>query len=160
MNKQIVAVLAAAGLMCFAGLASAAAVEVTGPSNKVDVAACAMLSEPITIGASAKVIAAYNCSEITNVVSVATCHSGGSRSPLACNSVQNQAAIDAAVAAGGAAVPPVYPAGCNQANGTGTSTVVDFKGFFVTSAGGAMSEQSLGGKCVTGKVAGLKAFGS
>lgn len=160
MNKQIIAVLAATGLMCFAGFASAAAKEVTGPSNRISVADCSMLSEPVTIGASAKVIAAYNCSEITNVVSVGTCHSGGSRSPLACNSVQNQAAIDAAVVAGQPAVAPVYPAGCNQADGTGTSTVVDFKAFFATSAGGAMSEQSLGGKCVTGKVAGLKAFGS
>lgn len=154
MNKQIVALLAAVGLTCFAGLASAAT-EVVGASNTVNTTNCALLSEAVTVGMSAKVIGAYNCSEITNVVSVAACHPGGSRGPLSCSSVQNQAAIDA-----NSTVAPVYPAGCNQTDGTGTSTVIDFKGFFASSAGGAMSEQSMGGRCETGKVAALGAFGS
>lgn len=152
MNKKIIAVLAAAGLACFAGFASAAPVEYTGPSNQVTVANCALLSEAVTVGASAKVIGAYNCSEITNIVSVAACHQGGSRGPLACSSVQNQAAIDL-----DPTVAPTYPAGC-ASDGTGVSTVIDYKAFFVSSAGGAMSDQSLNGKCETGKVAALKAF--
>lgn len=160
MNKQIIALFAASGLTCFAGLASAAVETVTGPSNTVTTAECALLSESITVGMSARVIGAYNCSEIQNVIKVGSCHEGGSRGPLACNSVQNQDAIDAANAPGGSGTPPapVYPAGCDQTNGTGTSTVISYKGFTSSSQGGAMSEQALGGRCTDSTLTGIRAL--
>jgi hypothetical protein len=157
MNKQIIALFAAAGLTCFAGLASAAATAVTGPSNQVTPTECALLSENITVGMSARVTGAYNCSEVLNVIKVGSCHEGGSRGLLACNSVQNQDAIDAATAAGTTPPAPTYPAGC-AADGTGTSTVLSYKGFTSTSQGGAMSEQALGGKCTDASLTGLRAL--
>lgn len=157
MNKQIIALFAAAGLTCFAGLASAAVVTVTGPTNQVTVAQCALLSEAITVGMSARVNGAYNCSEINNTIKVGSCHEGGSRGPLACNSVQNQAAIDAAIVAGTPPPAPTYPAGCTAA-GTGTSTVVSFKAFTSSSQGGAMAEQALGSNCTAARLGGLSAL--
>lgn len=158
MNKQIIALFAAAGLTCFAGAATAAVEVVTGASNVVTDAECALLAESVTVGMSARVTGAYNCSEILNVIKVGSCHAGGSRGPLACNSVQNQDAIDAANAPGGSGTPPapVYPAGCDQTNGTGTSTVISYKAFTSSSQGGAMSEQALGGRCEDGTLSGLK----
>lgn len=155
MNKQIIALFAAAGLTCFAGLASAAPTAVTGASNQITPAQCALLSENIIVGMSARVTGAYNCSEVQNIVKVGSCHEGGSRGLLACSSVQNQDAIDAA---GGVNPPaPVYPAGC-AADGTGTSTVLSYKAFTSSSQGGAMSEQALGGRCTDATLTGLRAL--
>lgn len=157
MSKKFAALFVFAGLSCFANFSFAAEI-VSGPSNTVTNADCALLGETITVGMSAKVFGAYNCSATTNLVGVAACHQGGSRSALACNSVQNQAQIDAAVAGGTTPPAPVYPAGC-AADGTGVSTEVDFRAFFASSAGGAMSDQKLGGPCDEDKLTGLSAFG-
>ena len=154
MNKQIIALFAAAGLSCFASLVSAAPT-ITGASTSISTVDCPLLAEAVTVGMSSRVVGSYNCSAATNTVRVGSCHAGGSRAPLACSSVQNQAAIDA----GAAQIPPVvvaptYPAGC-AANGTGTSTVGDFKAFVASSRGGAMAEQPLGGACDAARLGGL-----
>lgn len=156
MNKQFFSLFAAAGLACFASLASAAPT-ITGPSTTISITDCPLLAEAVTVGMSARVTGSYNCSAATNTVRVGSCHAGGSRAPLACNSVQNQAAIDAALADGRAAPAPTYPAGC-AANGTGTSTVGDFKAFVASSRGGAMAEVPLGGACDAGRLGGLSAM--
>lgn len=153
MNKQFFALFAAAGLACFASLASAAPT-ITGASTSISTTDCPLLAEAVTVGMSARVFGSYNCSAATNTVRVGACHAGGSRAPLACNSVQNQAAIDAAAAAGQPAVAPTYPAGC-AADGTGTSTVGDFKAFVASSRGGAMAEVPLGGACDAARLGGL-----
>lgn len=153
MNKQIIALFAAAGLSCFASLAFAAPT-IAGASTSISTTDCPLLAEAVTVGMSSRVVGSYNCSAATNTVRVGSCHAGGSRAPLACSSVQNQAAIDAAVAAGQPAVTPTYPAGC-AANGTGTSTVGDFKAFVASSRGGAMAEQPLGGACDAARLGGL-----
>lgn len=153
MTKQFFALFAAAGLACFASLASAAPT-VTGASTQITTVNCPLLAEAVTVGMSARVVGSYNCSAATNTVRVGACHAGGSRAPLACNSVQNQAAIDAALAAGQPAVAPEYPAGCS-ATGTGTSTVGDFKAFVASSRGGAMAELPLGGACTEARLGGL-----
>ncbi len=157
MNKQFFSLFAAAGLACFASLASAAPT-ITGASTTISTTDCPLLVEPVTVGMSARVTGSYNCSAATNTVRVGSCHAGGSRAPLACNSVQNQAAIDAGAAqTPPVVVAPVYPAGC-AANGTGTSTVGDFKAFVASSRGGAMAEVPLGGACDAARLGGLSAM--
>lgn len=151
MSKQIIALFAAAGLACFASMASAAPT-VSGASAQISTTDCPLLAEPITVGMSARVFGAYNCSATSNTVRVGSCHQGGSRSALACT-IQNQAAIDEAIADGNTPPDPTYPAGCNP-DGTGTSTVTDFKAFVASSRGGAMSEQQLGGACDAARLGG------
>lgn len=155
MNKQFFALFAAAGLACFASLASAAPT-ITGSSTQITATDCPLLAEAVTVGMSARVVGTYNCSAALNYVRVGSCHAGGSRSPLACT-IQNQAAIDAANAPGGSGTPPAatYPAGCNQTDGTGTSTVPDFRAFVASSRGGAMAELPLGGACDASRLGGL-----
>jgi hypothetical protein len=154
MNKQFFALFAAAGLACVASLASAAPT-ITGASTTITTANCPLLAEQVTVGMSARVVGSYNCSAAANTVRVGSCHPGGSRAPLACNSVQNQAAIDAGAAQTPAVVvAPEYPAGCTAA-GTGTSTVAEFKAFVASSRGGAMAEVPLGGACDAGRLGGL-----
>lgn len=153
MNKQIIALFAAAGLSCFASLASAAPT-ITGASTTISTVNCPLLAEAVTVGMSSRVVGSYNCSAATNTVRVGSCHAGGSRAPLACT-IQNQAAIDAGAAQSPAVVvAPTYPAGC-AADGTGTSTVGDFKAFVASSRGGAMAEQPLGGACDATRLGGL-----
>jgi hypothetical protein len=154
MNKQFFALFAAAGLTCFASLASAAPT-VTGSSTSISATDCPLLAESVTVGMSARVVGSYNCSEALNTVRVGSCHAGGSRSPLACT-IQNQAAIDAgaAVTPTPVVVTPIYTAGCN-ADGSGTSTVAGFRAFVASSRGGAMAELPLGGACTESSLGGL-----
>lgn len=155
MNKQIVALLAAAGFACFTGFVSAAptaiegSVVTVGPADSGAANAdCELLAEAVRIGTSSKVHAAYECNEATNLVSVAACHEGGSRAAIPCT-VTNPNEV-----AGGAAA--TFPAGCSAA--TGISTLIDYKGFFLSSAGGAMSEQGLGDRCSATTVVGVEGF--
>lgn len=152
MNKHFFALFAAAGLACFASMASAAPT-IEGASTSITNVNCPLLAEAVTVGMSARVVGTYNCSAALNYVRVGSCHAGGSRAPLACT-IQNQAAIDAAIADGLPPVAPTYPAGC-AANGTGTSTVPDFKAFVASSRGGAMAELPLGGACDAARLGGL-----
>lgn len=155
MNKQIIALFAAAGFACFSGLTVAAptaiegSVVTVGPAgSQSDNDDCELLSEVVRIGTSSKVHGAYECSEVNNLVSVAACHEGGSRSAIACT-VLNPNEV-----AGGAA--PSYPAGCTGT--TGISTDIDYKAFFSSSAGGAMSEQGLGNRCNAQTIVGVEGF--
>ncbi|QTF57842.1 hypothetical protein [Stutzerimonas frequens] len=148
MKKHLIAVFVAAGFSMSSGLVSAAAAtafqgneEVTGGTG----GECALLAENVTLGASANVHGAYACDEATNLVQVAACHEGGSRS-------QGAACIDL-----DADTPDAQlPAGCSELGGF--STIPDYKAFFTSSKGGVMQEYSLGGRCSATTITGIDGF--
>lgn len=144
MKKQIIASFSALGL-CFAtGVAFAAP---TAFQDNVTVTSgvgnnCAMLSRDVVLGVSAKVHGAYDCDEVLNLVKVAACHEGGSRSGVVCSNLTPPTVDEPNRAAS-------YAAGCNAglAATASTSPVPSYKAFFTSSAGGVMNEQPLDGRC-------------
>ena len=100
---------------------------------------CTLLAETVTLNASAKVQAAWQCDEITGVIKIASCHEGGSRSPVVCAEVMDDSTPPEVIG---------YNAdGCNASNVGETSTVPDYKAFAATNRGGTVSGRQLGGRC-------------
>nr|WP_298165519.1 hypothetical protein [uncultured Pseudomonas sp.] len=145
MNKQIIAALLAAGFSLSSGVVSA--VEAFEGNVTVAAADCALLAESVTLGVSANVVGAYDCSEENNLVKVAACSSGGSRQQgVACNFIldENDQPTEA------------LPEGC-EAQG-GFSTIPDYKAFYTSSAGGVMQEKQLGTRCTDTSIVGIDGF--
>lgn len=151
MNKQIFALLAAAGLSLTAGIASAAAPSAGFTGNQqVLPAACLMLADAVNVGVSAKVVGAFSCDETLNLVQVAACHEGGSRATgAACGA-------GAAATAGNTTPDPDVP-GCTygQTPAQLNSTIPSFKAFYTSSNGGVMQEAPLGTRCTSGSLIGI-----
>lgn len=152
MNKQIIAIIAAAGFSLSAGVVSAA----TPISGNVSVTGgvggqCPMIGDTIRVGVSANVVGAYECDEVTNLVQVAACHRGGSRQ-------------QGVLCVTSTPVPPategVLPEGCTaelEAAG-GRSPIPDYKAFYTSSLGGVMEEQQLGSRCSDTTILGISGF--
>lgn len=101
---------------------------------------CPLLSEQVKLGTSSNTVAGVACNETTNLVQVAVCHSGGSRSTgVLCSS-------DADPVTAGIQLP----AGC--ADTTGNSSIPSFKAFSLVSSGGTMNENSLDQRCTTSQL--------
>lgn len=156
MKKQIIATCVALGMSVAAGVAFSAP---TAFVNNVQVTGgvggdCPLLSRNITLGVSARVTGAYDCDEATNMVKVAACHEGGSRSGVTC------AAIPVLDDEGIATGEVTYPAGCTAemaAAGTQSPTP-SYKSFFTSSAGGVMVEYPLDGRCSDSTLTGVEGF--
>ncbi|MBU1284681.1 MAG: hypothetical protein KJ989_14555 [Gammaproteobacteria bacterium] len=157
MKKQIIATCVALGLGVLAGTAFAAPTafennqKVTGGVGNN----CPLLSRDVTLGVSAKVHGAYECDEAANLVKVAACHQGGSRSGVTCVAIQVLDAAGAPVAGSF-----TYPAGCDATSAAaGTqSPIPSYKSFFTSSAGGVMIEYPLDGRCAAGTLTGIEGF--
>lgn len=137
MKKSIIAI----GLLVGLGTSLAAHAQTTFTGNqKVEKADCALLSETVTLGVSAGVTGAYNCSEEDNLVEVAACHEGGSRqSGVTCSDIDpltdgNQFAVGS---------------GCTDALIGQTAPNPSYKAFYTSSQGGVMQEHPLTGRCGT-----------
>ena len=146
MKKNILAVVMALGMGASAGFVVAAPAAFQNNVN-VEQAQCALLSETVRLGVSAKVHGAYNCDEEENLVQVAACHEGGSRQQ------------------GVACVPTdpndpdsPLPAGCGGNPTPSNSNIPDYKAFFTSSQGGVMQEQQLGARCSSGTITGISGF--
>lgn len=150
MNKQILAALAAAGLVLSSSFALGAQavsgnVTVGNAASTADNTDCELLSEIVTLGVSTKVHGAYFCDEATNLVQVAACHEGGSRKGVSCTDTDTVTAGDQ------------LPAGCTVADGS-TSATPSYKSFFASSAGGVMAEIPLDGRCSATTIVGIDGF--
>lgn len=147
MNKHILAALIVTGVSFSCGTAYAAEATAFQKNVTVENADCALLGETITLGVSANVHGAYACDEATNLVQVAACHEGGSRSQgVACNDTDpDTTGIQ-------------YPAGCDA--DTPFSSIPSYKAFFTSSKGGVMQENDLGGRCSAEKITAIEGFSS
>lgn len=150
MNKQIINVFTAAGLLFAAGIACAAPAafqgntEVGPAANTPDIV-CPLMAETVTLGVSAKVHGALDCAEVTNIVEVAACHEGGSRE-------QGVACTDQDITTAGDQLPP----GCAALGGN--STIPSYKAFFTSSKGGVLAENPLGSRCSAATITGASGF--
>jgi hypothetical protein len=155
MKKQIIATCVALGLGLVAGVAFAAPTTFTGNETVTGGVGndCALLARDITLGVSAKVTGAYECDEATNMVKVAACHAGGSRSGVTCAEIP---VFDDT----GTQTGVTYAAGCDATSAAaGTqSPIPSYKAFFTSSAGGVMSEQPLDGRCGDSTLTGISGF--
>lgn len=153
MKKQLIAVLLAAGFSMSAGLASAATAFQT--NSEVTTTACTLLAENVTLGVSSKVHGAWACDETLNLVQVAACHEGDSRSGVTCTATP---ALDE----NGAIIPDqfTYQAGCNAelAAAGAQSPIPSYGAFFASSAGGVMVQQPLDGRCSATSIVGVEGF--
>lgn len=154
MNKQLIAALMAVGFGLFAGAASAATAftgndEVTGGTT----GECTLLAEDVTLGVSSKVHGAWACDETLNLVQVAACHEGGSRSGVTC-------AATPVLDENGAVVPDqfTYQAGCSAETVGQQSSIPSYGAFFTSSAGGVMVQQPMDGRCDDTTVVGIEGF--
>jgi len=146
MKKNIIAALLAVGLGASAAVAVAAPAAFKGNQEITHgtTGNCPLLAETVMLGVSANVHGAYDCNEETNLVKVAACHEGGSRQAgVACNYLldENGDPTDE------------LPAGCDAQGGT--STIPDYKAFFISSRGGVMQEQQLGSRCNESTILGI-----
>lgn len=96
---------------------------------------CALLADEVKLGTSANTIAGVACNEMTNLVQVAVCHSGGSRtSGVACSTDMDPNTSGQQL-----------PEGCTDTSGN--STTPSFKAFSLVSSGGTMGEVALNARC-------------
>lgn len=144
--KQLTSVLALAmSASLFSGVASAGAPDGTfSGKTTVQQADCIMLSQDTTVGVSKGVTAGYQCYEVGNMILVAACSEGGSRSaPVTCTSFDHD--NDPTTA------DVIIGEGCTAqmvADGE-KATTPSYMAFGGSSAGGAMNEIPLGGRCNT-----------
>lgn len=137
--KKIAYVLIAVGL----GLSSSVFAAGTAiPENGIiaptgEGASCELLSEQIKVNLSSSVVAAYNCSEATNTITVGTCHTAGSRSPsLKCAQIGTKDGGE-----------PIWNDDACTSAGETIEGSPDFRGFFAQTSGGAVGAAFLGGAC-------------
>lgn len=147
MNKHLIAAITAMGFALSVGAASAA----TAFQDNVTLTntECSLLGESVRLGASAKVHGAYNCNEEANLVQVAACHEGGSRS-------QGVACVDTDLEQDGVQLP----AGCEGTPTPSNSVNPNYKAFYTSSQGGVMQEQELGNRCSATSIIGIEGFSS
>ena len=157
MNKQILSLVAAVSFGLSVGVASAAPASFTGNARLQPLGGtgnvCAMLADAVNIGVSNSVVGAWDCNETLNLVQVAACHSGGSRSTGAACGLG---------AAATAALPPEQQQadvpGCTY-GGTPAqvnSTIPSFRAFYTSSAGGVMQEAALAARCESSGLLGIQ----
>ena len=156
MNKQIFSLVAAVSFGLSVGVASAAPASFTGNTQLQPLGGsgniCAMLADPVNIGVSNSVVGAWDCNETLNLVQVATCHTGGSRSTGAACGLG---------AAATASLPPEQQQedvpGCSygQEPAQLNSTIPSFRAFYTSSAGGVMQESPLGARCESSTLLGI-----
>lgn len=146
MKNSIAAITVALAAASFSYVAAAANIaQKTAFEGQGTVASteCSLLGETVTLNLSSGVKGVYKCNEATSVISVAACHSTGSRKPKA---------IPCAADPDDTATPPTkfLPAGCTAA--TGTVTISDYSAFKAGSNGGAIVQDVLGGNCADASV--------
>lgn len=148
MNKQLISALTAVGFGLFASAANAAPTAFQENVNLTN-NECALLADNVRLGVSSNVHGAYNCDEASNLVQVAACHEGGSRSGVTCTAI-----IDP----DNPTAPPTYPAGCTADNVGQQSSVPSYRSFFISSAGGVMTEFPIDGRCDETTIVGIDGF--
>lgn len=104
---------------------------------------CVLLANDVTVGVSSNVTGGYQCNETTGIIMVAACHAGGSRDTgVICAYYDDD---------GDATTPMVLnSSGCTDDMTKAPakpSTIPNYKAFSASSAGGAMTEQELTGRC-------------
>ncbi len=150
--KKFIFALAVASVAAVPGVASAATIFEgtkyalpiggTAPTGFTG-AECALVSENVKLGVSENVVGGFACDETNNLVQVAACHSGGSRS------TGGACSTDADPTTDGIQLIP----GC--ADETGNSTIPSFNSFSLSSAGGVMNEVPLGARCTSTTLGGI-----
>ena len=153
MNKNILALLAAAGFALSVGVVNAAPPSAGFTGNaSITTALCPLLADAVNVGVSAKVVGAYSCDETLNLVQVGTCHEGGSRSTGPACGLGAAATAALPVAQQQQDVP-----GCSygQTPAQLNSTIPSFKAFYTSSAGGVMQEAPLGTRCASASLVGI-----
>lgn len=156
MNKQFFSLVAAVGFGLSVGVAHAAPASFTGNVALNPLGGtgnvCALLADSVNIGVSNSVVGAWDCNETLNLVQVAACHSGGSRSTGAACGLG---------AAATAALPPEQQQqdvpGCayGQEPAQLNSTIPSFRAFYTSSAGGVMQEAPLTARCESSGLLGI-----
>ena len=142
MKKIFIATALAAGVFSSGAALSQTAFQ---GNEDVDTTECVLLSEEVTLGVSANVHGAYLCNETSNLVQVAACHEGGSRS-------RGAACTDTDINTAGDQLPP----GCDAVGGF--STIPNYIGFMASSEGGVLQEHGLGGRCSGATLTGLDSW--
>lgn len=140
-------ILGFAALVAFGFMSSANALSITsgnsiGPDGDQD---CVVLGEQVRLNLSRGVLGAFQCTEATNSIDVATCHEAGSRTnQLAC-----------VVSGQDAQGQPVYndPL-CNAGNVGTTVTLAEprYRGFAASTTGGSVNARQLAANCTAGNV--------
>ncbi|WP_153020711.1 hypothetical protein [Pseudomonas sp. BMS12] len=156
MKKQVIATCVALGLGVMSGAAFAAVTTFTGNEQVTGTNAgvCPLLSRDITLGVSSRVHGGFECDEAENLIKVAACHEGGSRTGVLCQ------AIPVLDDTGTATGEVTFAAGCDQtlADAGAQSPIPSYKAFFTSSAGGVMTEQALDGRCSDSTLPGIDGF--
>lgn len=98
---------------------------------------CELLSERVKVNLSSNVVAAYNCDEANNTITVGTCHNAGSRNPsLTCAQIGTD--TDG---------KPIWNDNACTETGKVIEGSPDFRGFFAQTSGGSVGAVFLGGAC-------------
>lgn len=146
MMKKLTSVLALAmSAALVSGTATAGAPDGTFTGKTTVTAAdCIMLSQDTTVGLSGGVTGGYQCFEVGNMVLVAACHEGGNRAaPVTCTRFDHDGDPTTE--------DIVIGEGCTlaMADAGEKATTPSYMAYGGSSAGGAMNEIPLGGRCNT-----------
>lgn len=105
---------------------------------------CSLLGEAVTLNLSNNVSGSYSCVEATSTITIAACHSAGSRNTTTVACVNSAGPND----------PPAWnDASCTDA--TDEFEITDFRGFRASSQGGRVGAVALGGACTAATVEAL-----
>lgn len=135
-------VLGFAALFAFGFVSSANALPITsgnsiGPDGDQE---CVVLGEQVRLNLSRGVVGAFECTEATNSIDVATCHESGSRTnQLACV-VSGQDANN----------QPIYNDPLCNADNVGTTVTLAaprYRGFAASTTGGSVNARQLASNC-------------
>lgn len=146
MMKQLISIMAmamGASLVSSAAVAGAPDGTFSGKTTILQ-ANCIMLSQDTTIGVSKGVTAGYQCFEVSNMILTAACHEGGSRNtPVTCTRFDHDNDTTTE--------DLVIGEGCTLAMADNSEKAVapSYMAYGGSSAGGAMNEIPLGGRCNT-----------
>lgn len=126
----------------FVSTAAMATAIVSG--GQITTAACTLLGEAVTLNLSNNVSGSYSCVEATSTITIAACHSAGSRNTTTVACVNSAA--------------PTDPADWNDASCTAATDnfeITDFRGYRASSQGGRVGAVALGGACTAASVEAL-----
>lgn len=141
--KKITSAFILATAATLSGTALAAVDELVS-GKTIDATACTILRDRVTVNLSTNVKSAYNCDDVKNVITVASCHTSGSQKPTTLNCVNS----------GDTANPKWNDPSCTQTSDT--FTINGRRVFSGNSAGGSVVAGDL--KSATCDVNALKAI--
>lgn len=140
MIKKISTTLIFASLVAVSGFAGATPIS---GGVAIDVTACSILRDRVTVNVSAGVTAEYNCDTVNNVIRVGACHAAGSQKPT------EVACVGTEVTTAEGTTTEYNGPGCTGAAGEMT-TIEGRRVFTGRSTGGGVAAGSLDATTCTG----------